>query len=383
MKQILISALIPVVLTACIYVPVSNKDSNSATCRTVTHSMSLEVTSYSSGGTATPSNMGSCQGPSCAAFLAGIVAVAATVSAGSAVISGSIVVSNNTIHWLEYQGTCSDGYLNNAKQKLFGSFPTNAQKVVGSPEVDLKFGVATHDFFLITKSLENGADINYHEPSSPGIFCYPARGRAKAVSENRLDEFDKETDKLVDLLISRGASPAIISSTGRTFVDCTGFLPTHTLHKLLMRGWPNDYSYWLYAGVVLQKSDIIKEAVEHGANPNNSIRDGRYLDFALMSLRGLSDKGQEAEQRNGLEAMEELLKSGAKVDDGDIVRTYVYLGDHQNIYPVFELLIKYASPETINKSLDRLKKNQSAKNHLSTSLNQQANLEWLVKRLSR
>ena len=340
MKRILISLLIPFVLTACIYVPVSNKNSDSAACRTVTHSMSLDkVTPFDR--TGSPSDMGSCQGgPNCAAFLAGIAAVAATVSAGSAIISGSIVVSNNTIHWLEYQGTCSDGYLINAKQNLMSSLPTNVQKAVGNPNVDLQLGVATHDFALVTKSLENGADINYHEQSS-GVLCYVASGRAKAVSENRFQEFDKETDKLVDLLISRGASPAIISSTGRTFVDCTGFIPSNTLRKLLVRGWPNDYSYWLYAGVVLRKSDIIREAVEHGANPNSPIRDGRYLDFALMSLRGLSNKGQEAEQRDGLEAMEELLKSGAKVDDGDIFRTHVYSGTQQNTQPILDLLIKY------------------------------------------
>jgi hypothetical protein len=48
------------------------------------------------------------------------------IFAGSALISGSIVLTGNTVHWLEYQGTCSDGYLNSAKQKLFDSF--------GSPE---------------------------------------------------------------------------------------------------------------------------------------------------------------------------------------------------------------------------------------------------------
>lgn len=53
--------------------------------------------------------------------LAAALAAAAVVSAGSAIISGSIVLTGNTIHWLEYQGTCSDGYLYATKQLFLKS----------------------------------------------------------------------------------------------------------------------------------------------------------------------------------------------------------------------------------------------------------------------
>jgi len=49
--------------------------------------------------------------------LAGVI----VVTAGSAIISGSIVITGNTLHWLEYQGTCSDGYLSKAKQLFLAS----------------------------------------------------------------------------------------------------------------------------------------------------------------------------------------------------------------------------------------------------------------------
>ena len=63
-------------------------------------------------------NQPGCKNGDCsAAALAGVVAI----TAGSAVISGSIVLTGNTIHWLEYQGTCSDGYLNKAKQLFLAS----------------------------------------------------------------------------------------------------------------------------------------------------------------------------------------------------------------------------------------------------------------------
>ena len=48
---------------------------------------------------------------SCASFLAAVVAVPVT----TIVLSGSIVVVGNTVHWMERQGKCEDGYL---KQKM-------------------------------------------------------------------------------------------------------------------------------------------------------------------------------------------------------------------------------------------------------------------------
>lgn len=95
-------------LAACVYVPVVNEpDAASANCKTFTQSMSLDAIEVGE-------NMshGGCHNGDCAALLAG----AAVVSAGSAIISGSIVLTGNTIHWLEYQGTCSNGYLSKTRQ---------------------------------------------------------------------------------------------------------------------------------------------------------------------------------------------------------------------------------------------------------------------------
>lgn len=118
--KIISSAILAMILPACIYVPVSNNDAESATCKTFTHSMSLDKIDIGS----PPSPIfasGSCSGSPCAAFVAGQLAVVAAVSAGSVIISGSIAVTDNTIHWLEYQGTCSDGYLSRAKNKFLNS----------------------------------------------------------------------------------------------------------------------------------------------------------------------------------------------------------------------------------------------------------------------
>ena len=50
----------------------------------------------------------------CITFVAG-------VSIGWTVIAGSVVVSGNTIHWLEKQGSCEDSFLNNSLNKLYSS----------------------------------------------------------------------------------------------------------------------------------------------------------------------------------------------------------------------------------------------------------------------
>ena len=52
------------------------------------------------------------------------------VSAGSLLVSGSIVVVNNTVHWLEYQGTCSEGFLNRTRQAFLDTFKNTQALVV-------------------------------------------------------------------------------------------------------------------------------------------------------------------------------------------------------------------------------------------------------------
>ena len=95
-------------LAACaVVVPVVDKDAASAnSCKTYTNSMSLKVYAENI--------RGSCNTNECAA-------AALAVFAGSAIISGCIVITNNTVHWLEYQGSCTDGFLNSARQQFLDS----------------------------------------------------------------------------------------------------------------------------------------------------------------------------------------------------------------------------------------------------------------------
>jgi hypothetical protein len=104
MPKTLLSCVLASALSGCVVPVVENDDTASSACHTYTKSMSLKVLDENP-------FMRGCHDEEC-------LAAALVVSAGSAVISGSIVLTGNTVHWLEYQGTCSDGYLNSAK-KLF------------------------------------------------------------------------------------------------------------------------------------------------------------------------------------------------------------------------------------------------------------------------
>lgn len=95
---------LPFALSACVVVPVVDQyDDTPSTCKTYTRSMSLKVIEMRQNHDAR------CNGEAC-------LAVVLAISAGSVLISGSIVLTGNTVHWLEYQGTCSDGYLNSMKE---------------------------------------------------------------------------------------------------------------------------------------------------------------------------------------------------------------------------------------------------------------------------
>jgi hypothetical protein len=105
---------INLVLSACIYVPVVDEnEAASASCKTYTKSMNLESMELQ-GNIA----QHGCRTSDC---VAGALAAVVVVTAGSAIISGSIVLTGNTIHWLEYQGTCSDGYLGRVKRLFLDS----------------------------------------------------------------------------------------------------------------------------------------------------------------------------------------------------------------------------------------------------------------------
>jgi hypothetical protein len=114
MRVLKIFSTIPLVLalSACVYVPRVEEDRASSNCNTYTKSLTLEKIEVHR-------NLSvRCNNEEC---LAALLATATVVSAGSAIISGSIVLTGNTVHWLEYQGTCSDGYLNATKQLFLES----------------------------------------------------------------------------------------------------------------------------------------------------------------------------------------------------------------------------------------------------------------------
>jgi len=105
LTRALLPSLLALALAGCVVPVVDNDVAASSSCHTYTKSMSLKVLDENP-------FMRGCHDDEC-------LAAALVVSAGSVVISGSIVLTGNTVHWLEYQGTCSDGYLNAAKQLFF------------------------------------------------------------------------------------------------------------------------------------------------------------------------------------------------------------------------------------------------------------------------
>lgn len=119
-------------LSSCVYVPVVDEpDAASSSCKTYTKSMSLNAIEMRGNIVQQPG----CNNGECAATALAAVVV---VTAGSAIISGSIVLTGNTLHWLEYQGTCSDGYLNKTKQLFLDSIGFGKSKAAAATSAQQK-----------------------------------------------------------------------------------------------------------------------------------------------------------------------------------------------------------------------------------------------------
>ncbi len=129
-RNLCFAAPISLALAACVYIPVTEQTAEAEpTCQTYTNKMTvmeLRKVAARNNGRATTAydkrdrswGAGGCgQAEICLA----IIAAAGVVAAGTYIVSGSVVVINNTAHWLEYQGTCSDSYLSSSKKGFLDS----------------------------------------------------------------------------------------------------------------------------------------------------------------------------------------------------------------------------------------------------------------------
>lgn len=246
-----------------------------------------------------------------------------------------------------------------------------------SPNIDLLQGVRAHDFALVLWALDHGADVNFHTPFDVGVLGALVDGRPEAIRYNRIVEFDEETDKLLTLLLSRGISPVISTQNGVTLIEfLANRAPSQTVRTLLDAGWPRDYQYRLYVGALLGDPILVKDALDRGADATQQFHNSSLKVPAISRASQLINKGEEPEQRKALAALELLLKAGARINEGDITRVYSYSGNHENIRPVLELLVLYATPAARNSALTSL---QTAK--VDSYPIRKANLDWLLKRL--
>src|SRR4026209_2077173 len=88
---------------------------------------------------------------------------------------------------------------------------------------------------------------------------------------------------------------------------------------------------------------LVKDALDHGVDPNAPIQKGRYLDSAIGRASQLADPGDENAQARALTVLKLLLEAGARIGEGDIARRFSYSGNEKNIQPVFETLISHSS----------------------------------------
>jgi len=253
-----------------------------------------------------------------------------------------------------------------------------------SPNADLLYGVRTHNFDLITKALRDGADVNFNGTFDVGVLGALVDGRPEAIRLKNVAEYDEETDRILALLLSRGASPKISSQNGVTALEfLANRAPRHTIQTLLDAGWPSDHHFRLYVGALLGDPLLVKQALDHGADPNKPVRGNRHLVPAITRATSLSDHNAETEQSDALAALELLLKAGARIDEGtprsgggDIVLVYASAGHKENIKPVLDMLIRYAPAAARTNSLYWLRL-------LNAAGTRRENLEWLKKRLEQ
>ena len=95
---------------SCSFVPeITDEQKYASKCDMVTKNLTLSVRQIDGNLCSSSDDIEACL------MVYGIV-----IPAGSFVISGGIILVGNTLHWLEYQGTCEDSALFKGIRKLQG-----------------------------------------------------------------------------------------------------------------------------------------------------------------------------------------------------------------------------------------------------------------------
>jgi len=113
-KKVLFLLVLSLVTTSCAFVPEVDKDQGYAKqCDMVTRKLNLASITLGH----LDCGVGSGGDEAC------LAAIGVAIPAVTLVVSGSIVVIGNTLHWVEYQGTCESGYVSQYvkifKEKLY------------------------------------------------------------------------------------------------------------------------------------------------------------------------------------------------------------------------------------------------------------------------
>ena len=90
-------------ITSCAFYPTTSKlQHNADNCNMATRSLDLDYIEFKGQ---------DCSGGNQEAAAICFAAMGVVIPVGSLVASGSIVLVGNTLHWLEYHGTCDDGLI--------------------------------------------------------------------------------------------------------------------------------------------------------------------------------------------------------------------------------------------------------------------------------
>ncbi len=126
-KILLVMVVVPMMISSCVVYPKVNPGQSSK-CILVTKELTIDIAkveklAFSSGG-------GKGELGAMVLILAGSAVAAST----SLIVSGSIMVTGNTLHWLEEEGTCKKGIIREAVVDLSDSLVSAGGWVVNSTE---------------------------------------------------------------------------------------------------------------------------------------------------------------------------------------------------------------------------------------------------------
>jgi hypothetical protein len=196
------------------------------------------------------------------------------------------------------------------QKAIFEDFPT------GDANADLFIAAYKRDVVAIKKALQGGANPNATDLEGFPPLALLGTGRETAYRNKKLEEFNRQSEEIANVLFAAGAMGNASNIHGVTLLEylLATDVPSSVIEILLAHGANIKDGNPLKNAAMRADEKLIKKLIDNGVNPNQNARDGSTALWAAATTGFYSYWGKDMPPVTEFaKCVRLLLQNGAKV----------------------------------------------------------------------